>query len=107
VTVLAGVGTPEAQGVVEEVVLSATRPLAVRRAAVHAFGRIPASPSPSNEGTPALGDRRLLELVEADTLPDTLDQAAAEVLHASPRADVRAAGLRLLPPPPGGTLLAQ
>ena len=107
VTVLAAVGTPEAQRVVEEVALSPSRPLAIRRAAVRAFGRIPASATPLAEDTLALGDRRLLELVEADTLPETLDAAAAEVLHASPRPDVRAAGLRLLPPPPDGTLLAQ
>jgi putative membrane-bound dehydrogenase-like protein len=98
VTVLGAVGTPEAQGVIEEVALS-SRPLPLRRAAVLAFGRLP----PGDAASPALGDRRLLQLVETAALPADLREPAATVLHASPRPDVRAAAARLLPSPSGRT----
>jgi putative heme-binding domain-containing protein len=97
--VLGSVGTPEAQLVIEEVALSG-RPMAARRAAVLAFGRIPAPiATPFSAAAEAVGDRRLLQMVEAGLLPEALREAAAMVLYASPRRDVRVTAARLLPAP--------
>jgi putative heme-binding domain-containing protein len=92
VVALSYVGGYEAQRIVEEVVTSPSRPLALRQAAVLAFPRIAGGGAPPVQpGQPPyqFGDRRLLQLVQSGALPADLHESAAGVLYRSPRADVR------------------
>jgi putative membrane-bound dehydrogenase-like protein len=106
VVVLSYLGGPQAQGVIEEVLLDRARPASLRRDAVLAFARLQAGGPPpaaaAGGAAPAalMGDRRLLQLVQTDQIPADLKDAAATVLFNSSRADVREGAAKLLPAPP-------
>src|SRR5690606_22702306 len=100
---LSHIGGAGAQAVIEEVALDASRPLALREAAIPAFATLPATRGNAAQGTVSTGDWRLLQLVEADRVPASLRDAAAAVLFASPRAGVRNAAAQHLTPPANRT----
>ncbi|MBW3630943.1 MAG: c-type cytochrome, partial [Gemmatimonadetes bacterium] len=102
-TVLGFLGGAAAQGVIEEVILDASRPLALRQQAVQSVSRMAAggnAPPAQGSTTPLTGDRRLLQLVQRDSLSPELRDASALVLFGSPRADVREGAARVLTAPP-------
>ncbi|HWV58619.1 MAG TPA: PVC-type heme-binding CxxCH protein, partial [Longimicrobiales bacterium] len=104
VIALSYIGGTAPQAIIEETALDATKPLALREAAIQAFARLPAGPGGQlSPDAPATGDRRLLQLVQANQIPPELIDAAAAVLFASPRAVVRNGAAEVLPSPENRT----